>query len=582
MSHILAINSGLNASAGVFNAGKPIFCIQEERLCREKNFGGFPEKSISHILSRIAPVDEIQYVVFTNSRPELISKLDYINKYHQAFIDASKAANESSLISSIKKHLRTTPFFEYLKKRQIQKSADDKSWLLSKGFSLDQIQYVDHHLCHAAAAYYGLARDLKEPYLIFTLDGGGDDRTSTVYKGQNGVLEPIDSSGSYSVGNIYSAVTYFLGFTPHEHEYKLMGLSPYVNKDYSKRYRDFFKKFVEVVDGNFRNPYFLRHSILMSELIKGLKASRFDNISAGLQLFTEELITEWVGYHVKKTGIKKVLCSGGVFMNVKANQKLAELDKVEFIDVFPSCGDETNIFGAAFFIHNRRSETKSIGLLNQFTLGSSPKKDLELVLETYADRIEWKKLDNPAKNVAQLLAENKIVARCVGNMEFGARALGNRSILANPSNLSNVAKINRAVKKRDFWMPFAPAILEEDLDQYFDVPSSLKDQKSPYMMFSFKSKEPIRDSIICGLHQGDHTGRAQSVSKALNPGFYDLIKEFKKITGIPVLLNTSFNLHGYPIVSNSKEAISVMLNSEIDYLLLDHYLLSKKMGSGLS
>ena len=161
-------------------------------------------------------------------------------------------------------------------------------------------------------------------------------------------------------------------------------------------------------------------------------------------------------------------------------------------------------------------------------------------------------------------------------MEFGARALGNRSVLANPANMQNINRINRSVKKRDFWMPFAPAMLEEETSTLIDIPNSLKPQGAPYMMFAFDTKEDKRDNIVCGAHQADFTARAQTVSKEQYPEFHDIIAKFKNITGIPCVLNTSFNLHGYPIVENATQAIEVLLKSEIDLLAIDDYLISRK------
>ena len=161
-------------------------------------------------------------------------------------------------------------------------------------------------------------------------------------------------------------------------------------------------------------------------------------------------------------------------------------------------------------------------------------------------------------------------------MEFGARALGNRSILANPSQMQNINKINKSVKKRDFWMPFAPAMLWEDADTMIDIPASLQKQGSPYMMFAFDTKEEARDKITCGIHQADFTARAQTVTKEINPDLYAIVSEFKKLTGIPCVLNTSFNLHGYPIVASSEQAIDVLLNSEIDALVIDNYIIKRK------
>lgn len=264
-------------------------------------------------------------------------------------------------------------------------------------------------------------------------------------------------------------------------------------------------------------------------------------------------------------------------MNVKLNKLVAQLPEVEFVNVFPSCGDESNIFGAAYTRYNEMNEPK-VGLLSHYTLGTTPSGDLSEALEKYKGEIEFEVHENINKEFAKHLANNKIMARCSGNMEFGARALGNRSIMANPSNLRNVARINQAVKKRDFWMPFAPAIKMERASEFVEVPKSISSHKSPYMMFAVDTHEndDRRNDIVCGVHQSDFTARIEGVTPDRYPDLHEIISEFESITNIPVVLNTSFNLHGYPIVENSDQAIYVLLNSKIDYLAIDNHLIRKK------
>jgi len=256
-------------------------------------------------------------------------------------------------------------------------------------------------------------------------------------------------------------------------------------------------------------------------------------------------------------------------MNVKLNMLLAQLPEVDSIDVFPSCGDESNIFGAGFHLYNKYVK-KKVACLNKYTLGPTPSKDLVQSLTKYQDLISYQMVEDPNSYIADQLSDNKIVARCTGEMEFGARALGNRSILADPRDLNNVNKINRAIKLRDFWMPFAPAILWDHAEDFLEISDSLQNQGSPYMMFAFDTVEENRQGFMCGIHQADFTARAQTVTEKRYPDLYSIIKRFYESTGVPGVLNTSFNLHGFPIVHTSDQAIAVLLDSEIDVLVIDN------------
>lgn len=587
MSLILAINAGINSSVGIFRDGAPVICVEEERFNRIKNWFGFPDQALQYLLKEdyfnpkditdIAICDE---VVNEISREKFYTRYDY--HYNYGKLLAYNVKLERTKLD-IKNKLKSAGLYKLYRQAQEEQKADKRfneqlcQKLETYGLDINKLIHVEHHLCHAASAYYGLATNTEESYLIFTLDGGGDNLRSTVSIGNKGNIERKSAGNEYSVGNIYSAITHHLGFRSHEHEYKLMGLAPYVNDDYAEKYKGFFEHYLKLVndDTEFANPYFINHSVFFAEIIKNLAGSRFDNIAAGLQAFAEDIVVRWVKGNIRKYGIKKILCSGGVFMNVKLNKLLSQLPEVEYIDIFPSCGDESNIFGAAFYVHNSKYG-KACSLLNTYTVGPEPSKDLPVALDKYADQITVEKSNDIAHNVATMLSDNLIVAHCNGKMEFGARALGNRSILANPSRMQNVNKINRSVKKRDFWMPFAPAMLREDAETMIDIPMSLQKQGSPYMMFAFDTKEEVRDHIICGIHQADFTARVQTVTEKKNPELHAIISEFKKLTGISCVLNTSFNLHGYPIVANSEQAIEVLLNSEIDVLVIDNYIIKRK------
>jgi carbamoyltransferase len=295
----------------------------------------------------------------------------------------------------------------------------------------------------------------------------------------------------------------------------------------------------------------------------------------------EDLLCRWVRNGIRETGVRKIALSGGVFMNVKANKALMEMEEVDDLFVMPSCGDESNSIGAAYQVYAQscRALGRDVDAapLGGLYLGDAfSDADVEGALAGSEGRLDVTRCDDIDAVVAQLLANGKIVARCQGRMEFGARALGNRSILADPADHRCVRAINMMVKKRDFWMPFAPVILRERAAEYIANP---KNVASPYMMLSFDTTE-ARDDLIAAIHMADQTARAQILEESWNPGYYRVLKEFERLTGRGAILNTSFNLHGYPVVNGPREALWVMENSGLQHLALGNYLVSKREQAG--
>jgi carbamoyltransferase len=592
MGLTLAVNAGIGSSVGVFRDGVPVFCVEEERFNRVKNWMGIPEQALHHVATQgIAPPEAVDQVALVNLRDPRMNRSSFYAMYDEAF---RHAAGDIPLWSRLDPRRAVSRAIDGcrrlkrdLERRRVGNSPldaavgtphhADERFLASLGYRAETMTRVEHHHCHAAAAYYGLAPHLNEDYLVFTLDGGGDFDTSTVWRGKNGRLEKLSASHCYSIGNIYSAVTHFLGFTPHEHEYKLMGVAPYVHEKYFRAYLDFFGRYLRLTaDGTaFENPHRLTHEQFMRQLLGHIRRYRFDNLSAGLQAFTEEIVIQWIRAAVAHHGIRRILCSGGVFMNVKLNQRLSQLPEIEWIDVFPSCGDESNIFGAAWHVINRGAD-RQVGLLSRYTLGTSPEGGLAHAVRAFAADIRAETVADASQSVCRLLLDGKIVARCSGPMEFGARALGNRSILANPRDLATVNKINRAIKNRDFWMPFAPAVLWERADQVVHVPPALSAHGSPYMMFTFDTRADRRADMICGLHQADFTARAQTLTRERDPELHRIVELFYRHTGVPAVLNTSFNLHGHPIVENAAQAVDVLLKSELDALVIGNTLMQRR------
>jgi carbamoyltransferase len=515
---------------------------------------------------------DVDYVVMHGNhmaKPFDVKELKTVFKEHQ----------QRKLKSLLRKVGRETPLYTYYKSKVKKERLKPVQKL---GFSDKQITFVEHHTCHASSAYFGSPWWRGEDrVLVLTLDGGGDRLCATVNIGQGGEITRIaETSDSNSLGNIYSRTTFMLGFTPWEHEYKLMGMAPYVNEKYAKPCFDVFASYLSLDPKNnlvFKRSIVEPTSLMYNRLRGDLEFQRFDSVCRGLQDFTEDIVVKWVTAAIKKTGVHRLALGGGVFMNVKANKRIMELSEVEELFVFPSCGDETNIFGAAWDVYarNRREHGEPIDIVPLGPLYFGPDvTDAEEEIRRYAKshKIEYESRSDIAQHVGELLAENAVVARASGRMEFGARALGNRSILANASDLKNVQLINMMIKKRDFWMPFAPVILREREKDYIMNPKNID---APYMILSFDTTEN-RNHIVGAVHQADGTARPQVVEREWNPEYYDILKSFEKRTGYGGMMNTSFNLHGYPIVNDAKDALWVFENSGLKYLQLGEFIIEKK------
>jgi carbamoyltransferase len=588
----MAVNEGINASVCLLQDGEIMFALEEERVNHQKNYLGFPGDSIKFMMEYLGvKPNDFDKVVFCNITSPIITKAGFYQRYDLAFCkELTVPTVKDNMITYARRmyrdyvpqQIRMIRINEY--KRRVSQEREERnrvvdSKLLSLGFNQNQITRIEHHIAHAASAYYGLRMDPKEKYLVLTLDGGGDDICSTVHVCENGRMERIaETQSGNSLGNIYARVTHYMGFTPHEHEYKLMGLAAYSRKEDAIRVKNVFCSYLQLDPTNdivFKSLIPEGTFNIAPYLKRDLAKMRFDNIAGGLQLFTEELLVEWIKNSVKRTGIRKVLLAGGVFMNVKANKLISELDEIEYVNVFPSCGDESLVFGAAFHWYASLTGNHDKIKFDRYTLGPDASFDLDEARSIYEDRCEFSHLKDCEYQIARMLSEGKIIARCSGPMEFGARALGNRSILADPKDPLIVPKINAMIKKRDFWMPFSPAIIKEDADKYLKVPRTLHpDNVSPYMMFLFDTRSNYRD-MIAAVHIADKTARPQIVNEEMYPSLLKILSFFKELTGRSAILNTSFNLHGYPIVMGAKDAIEVFLNSSLDYLIIDDTLVKK-------
>lgn len=567
--NILGIHDGHTSSAALVRDGKCFGILQEERYTRTKNQGGFPEHAVREILDLSGlNWSDIHTVAFSTEsfrndamrdRTEVMAVFgDLFKGIHHAQTSTSSVAGESSETN----------------KKQVDRTLQ----LRNLGYT-GPIEFVDHHTCHASSAYFGRGRFDQGPCAVLTFDGQGDGASGSVFVGDgNTLVEKCHIPRDDSVAQLYSYLTYLLGFVPLEHEYKLMGLAPYASASTgAKKISQFFSTmFEQPKAGEFawRRADGIPPSELQPAFLEEkLKRHRFDELAGGLQLFFEEFVTEWVLNVTRTLGTDKLAVAGGAFMNVKLNQRLSQHPSISDFYVIPSCGDESNSLGAAWALSSRRGIAPVGGMRNIYWGRQYGPDEFQAALSGVQDSgVIVEQPENIDETVADLLAAGTIVARYSAGAEFGARALGNRSILSHPSSISNLQEINSAIKSRDFWMPFAPSVLDIGVDRLLATKSP---PHSPHMMISFDTTSEGAQSLAAAIHPKDRTCRPQILKIEDNEAYYRLIERFHSLTGIPAVLNTSFNIHGEPIVETPTDAVSVFTRSGLSTLALGPYLLTK-------
>ncbi len=562
---VLGVHDGHNAAVALVRNGRVEFALQEERITRVKNQGDVPANALKAAVAGGAG---------SNVRVALNGR--YMNYGQWRREDILEDYGRSSGFSSrIKQPFKGTLLDRVYQRRKAVLREERFGEL---GIGRERLATVEHHLAHASAAYYTCPWP-DEPVLVLTCDGSGDRLSATVSVGERGDLRRIaEIPEQDSIGRLYALVTHYLGMAPLEHEYKVMGLAPYVPAEGKiAGAAEMFEKLFEFT----RDPLVWRRRRGVPSMYSAgaflenlLGGRRFDLIAAGVQRFIENWLVTWTRNAIRETGIRKVACSGGVFMNVKANLRLLEMPELEEMYVFPSCGDESNSIGAALRLASQMGDAPA-GPLGPIYYGEPiTDGEVETALTSAArgGRFRSFYLSDIERKTAEKLAQGKIVARAQGRAEFGARALGNRSILARADSPSAVRVINEMVKSRDFWMPFAPSVLAERADEYYAKP---KPVASPHMMFAFRSRPEKRAAFPAAQHPYDSTTRPQEVTAAHNPDYYRLLKEFEARTGEGILLNTSFNLHGEPMVYRARDAVDVFLRSGLEYMALGNWWVEK-------
>lgn len=553
-----------NSAACILKNGKLIAFAEEERFNKIKHSLHFPaDRSIDFCLREaglnLKNIDFIAvgYDRFTNVlKSDLVKKIFNIRKriITSSLVGNKERINRQGLSSLLFSGSRY--FINYYQGFfKLPFDFTDKK----------KVVYVRHHIAHCASAFY--VSPFKEACII-SADGGGGQEAGILAVGRESKIEVLKRIPSIdSLGNLYSDFTELLGFKKHDGEGKVMGLSAYG----SKRAKVF--PFVSFNDGVVSIDY-----RKMNEFIIKIKKRLKDdplyqanaNLASSLQKTLEEAYFYMGEFLYKKTGIRNFCLAGGVSLNCLANSKLLKLDFVDDIFVQPVSSDAGTALGAALEVYLEKTGKRPEFVMNHVYYGPQFKNEEILLILKKLGINYFKKYKNIEKITAKLLAEGKVVGWFQGKMEIGPRALGNRSILANPSIKGMKDNLNIKVKGRENWRPFAPSILEEYADNLL---LDIKD--SPFMILESRVRKENVAKISEATHV-DGTVRSQTVSKKTNLRYWKLINEFRKITDIPALLNTSFNLSGEPIVCSPEDAVLVFYRSKIDFLVLGDYLVAKK------
>lgn len=587
-----------DSAAAILVDGEIIAAAHEERFTRIKHDASFPINAAKYVLEE-AGVDynNLSAVVFYD-KPYL--KFERLLETYHAF--APKGL--MSFISAIPIWIKEKLFMKKMLNDELAKLGTKKLPIL----------FPEHHLSHAASAFFPSP---FEEAAILTIDGVGEWATTTICHGKDNTIKVVSELHfPHSIGLLYSAFTYYTGFRVNSGEYKLMGLAPYGNSE-AKQTKEFKEKILETLvdvreDGSLllNMKYFSFATALKMtndkkwEKLFGIPPRKeeseitqdYMNLALAIQQITEEIVLKLAKTAKKLTNCKYLTMSGGVALNSVANGKLISSGIFEEIWIQPAAGDAGGALGAAYtgwhiWKNKKRTISKPDSMKGAYLGPEYTQKEIKNVATKYnAIFKHYKEFDKLTKVVANRISEGSVVGWFQGRMEYGPRALGNRSILGDARNPDMQKKMNLKIKYREGFRPFAPTVLEEDIKDYFVL-----DQASPYMLLVIPVQESRRKLVPDGysdmalynrlyhlrsdvpaITHIDYSARIQSVNKDTNPKYWKLINEFKKQTDYGILVNTSFNVRGEPIVCTPDDAYRCFMRTEMDFLVLGDYLFDKK------
>ncbi len=576
--HILGISCYYHdSSAALLKDGIIVAAAQEERFTRKKHDSSFPINAVRYCLqSQKITIKDVKFIGFYE-KPLL--KFERVLSQHLEMFPRSFRTFLGSMPSWINEKLRVV--------KTIRKKLGYKGDVL----------FVEHHLAHAASAF--LVSPFKEA-AILTVDGVGEWTTTAYGYGKgNGINLIKEIKFPDSIGLLYSAITAYLGFRVNNSEYKVMGLSAYGDMD--KDTNQYYKRLKQAVDvkedGSFRlqMKHFTFHykdrmpskklCLLLGGPVREPKSEitqRHKDIAAALQLITEEILTKMLNHVYKMTKSKNLVMAGGVALNSVYNGKILKNTEFRKIWIQPDAGDGGTSIGVVSYIYNVLLGNKRNYIFRNAYLGPHyTTSEIRYFLdENKVKYYEFRNEKDLVRKTAKLIYDNNVVGWFQLGMEFGPRALGARSILANPCNPKMKQILNEKVKHREDFRPFAPAACREDALKYFECGNPIP-EPTDFMLMVYPVKKQWRKKIPAVTHV-DGSARLQAVSKHTNPRYYSLIREFGRLSGIPILVNTSFNIRGEPIVCTPQDAYRCMMGTAIDCMVMDKFLIWRKSQSRTS
>lgn len=557
---ILGINYLSESSVTLLEDGKIIYSLSEERINRVKNWWGNPYKSVNYMLRDLKLKLEDIDIITTHGLIGSEQKVPIIRFFKQ---------KEKEILNSKLSTKQKKIQIKNLNKRfnhEKNVSIRTKKYLKSLKKKFKDIEVYDHHKSHAASAYY--YSGWKNCYVL-TIDGWGDQSSSKFYHANSGTLNEMTSSYTLdSLGYFYGSITKLLGYKPHQHEGKILGLAAFGNKN--KAYKDIskmvsFDKKNNCFKGNYEKGIYIA-SFENKNIKYLLKKYSKKDIAAATQKRLEDVVLEFLKFNISKKS--KIALAGGVFANVKLNQKISELKNIEKIFVFPNMGDGGLSVGTAALSYFKNKKYIPNIIKNMYLGPEFSNK--QILGEIKKNKLKFLELKDSNKFIANEIAKGKVVAMFQGRMEFGPRALGNRSIIVQAKDKSVNDWLNKKLKRTEF-MPFAPITLKKDKNKYY-YDTENKSFCMEFMTSTVKCKKLATKQFPAAVHV-DNTARPQLIDKNNNPLLNDLILHYSKITNCSTLINTSFNMHEEPIVCTPADALRAFKLGNLDYLYIGKYIL---------
>jgi carbamoyltransferase len=565
---ILGISDGMTGGAAILEEGRVTFAVHEERLTRAKMAVGFPRQSITMALKatgtdprEIGAVAVATVNEFLRDPPVaydgwlLRDQSPVKELLLQAASSVTRLGGSASLLKRSYYELKSV--LGRARRKTIRALLRDE-WGLGC-----PVEFVDHHFAHACSAYY---TNCHAEATVITMDGAGDNQCSHVYRVRDGVFERLWTIDSFdSIGNYYAYATHLCGFTAQKHEGKITGLAAYGQPEYL----DLLRRFVTYQDGSTVNIGRVFYWSAVKALSRALpRGFRREDLAASAQRLLEEVCSTYVDHWVRRTGCADLAVAGGVFANVKLNQRLHELPAVRSLFIHPGMGDEGLAVGAGYAVTAALGQKRGLTLtprrLPDVLLGPDY-RDEEAARAIQEEGLEIEPAPDVERRAAELLAQGRVVARAAGRMEYGPRALGNRSLLFQPTDPSVNDWLNKRLRRTEF-MPFAPVTPAESADQCYRNLDGAR-YAAEFMTITFECTPWLHQHCPAVVHV-DGTARPQLIHRDTNPRYYRILEEYRKLTGLPVLINTSFNMHEEPIVCTPRDALRAFVQGGLDYLLL--------------